>query len=183
LIDTLKVVHQSSHWNGTNSYFWSFTVNRFMVGLGLGSLMLSACLVTTSFAEMPALVRSATTVQPADPIVWHESLESGWKESRRRGVPMVIYITSDNCHYCEAMKRDTWCDESIRQQLSEFVAIRLTPNKNSETLDRIKLKMFPATLIGVPQGKIVDQHFGYQPPAQMHGILRKNHGSSRVLRK
>ncbi|MFK8112588.1 MAG: thioredoxin family protein [Rubripirellula sp.] len=135
--------------------------------------MAAGLLTTVLNAEMPTYVSSSSIDQSA--VVWHESLQSGWEESRRRDVPMVIYITSDNCQYCDAMKRDTWCDQSIRQRLANgFVAIRLTAGRNSETINRINLKMFPATLIGVPQGKIVDHRFGYQPPSEIHGILKRN---------
>jgi protein disulfide-isomerase len=70
------------------------------------------------------------------------------------------------------MKRDTWCDQAIRERLaSGFVAIRLTPRNNSKVLKRIKISSYPTTLIGVPQGKIVDHRVGYQPPASMHQLL------------
>ena len=87
---------------------------------------------------------------------------------------MVIYITSDHCQYCEAMKRDTWCNETIRERrTSGFVAIRLTPHENARVLDRIKITAYPTTLIGIPQGKIIDQRVGYQPPRSMHQLLSK----------
>lgn len=149
-------------------------MNRFMVVLGFGSLI-GCFLLAPVDAEMPTYVNASTISSQPESVVWHETLQSGWKEARRREVPMVIYITSENCQYCEAMKRDTWCDQSIRQRLSEgYVAIRLTPRNNADTISRIKLKMFPATLIGLPQGKIIDHKFGYQPPSEMHNVLLRN---------
>lgn len=146
-------------------------MNRIMVVLGLGSLLLAVVSVPNLRAEMPRFV-SASGVPTTAPVVWHKSLKSGWAEARRRDVPMVIYITSENCQYCEAMKRDTWCDHAIGQRLShDFVAIRLTPKENLETINRIKLKMFPATLIGLPQGKIIDHRYGYQPSGEIHQVL------------
>jgi protein disulfide-isomerase len=121
-------------------------------------------------AEMPSL-RNGVAVDQAT-VVWHESLDAGWQESRRRGVPMVIFITSDRCHYCDAMKRDTWCDQSVRERLAtDFVAIRLTPQINAQVLRRIKVSSYPTTLIGIPQGKIVDHRTGYQPPESMRQLL------------
>ena len=87
---------------------------------------------------------------------------------------MVIYITSDGCKYCAAMKRDTWCDAKIREQLAAgFVAIRLTPRDNARVLNRIDVSTYPMTLIGAPQGKIIEHRVGYQPPRLMHKLLSK----------
>lgn len=107
-------------------------------------------------------------------VVWHDDLDTGWRESRRRNVPMVIFITRDQCRYCQAMKHNTWCDRSVRERLaSGFVAIRLTPQDNARVLNRIKVEMFPMTLIGSPQGKIIDHRTGYQPPQAIDRLLGK----------
>lgn len=144
-------------------------MKRFMVALGLGSLLLSY----SARAEMPRSLGSTANSLPTSPtIVWHDTLETGWQESRKRDVPMVIYITSERCHYCEAMKRDAWCDETVRQRLSRgYVAIRLSPQQNSATLDRINVKAYPTTLVGIPRGKIIAQRTGYQPASALHQLL------------
>ncbi|TWU50911.1 hypothetical protein Poly51_42040 [Rubripirellula tenax] len=149
-------------------------MKRFMVSLGLGTL-LTFSLTTQSQAEMPR--RGDPSIeQPgvSPPIIsWHTSLDSGWEESRRRDVPMVIFITTDRCRYCEAMKHDTWCDPTVQTDLAKgFVAIELTPQENSQTLQRIKVDTYPTTLIGVPQGKIVAHRTGYQPAIAMKSLLR-----------
>lgn len=147
-------------------------MNRLMVWVGVGSLLVLYSTFATSHvsAEMPHYSTPSDVAEPS--VLWHESLAAGWQESRRRNLPMVIYITSEQCTYCEAMKRDTWCEETIRNRLaSGFVAIRLSPKRNSATLSRIDVQTFPMTLVGVPEGKIVGQRTGYQPPAAVHGLL------------
>ncbi len=137
-------------------------------------------LMLTSFSSkgnaddaMPML----TGVVPMNPapqpnVTWHRTLRAGWQESRRRNVPMLIYISSDHCAYCDAMKRDTWCDKTVQQRLTEdFVAIHLTPKENEATLGRIKVTTYPTTLIGVPEGKVIGHRFGYQPAAALHEFL------------
>ena len=148
-------------------------MNRFMVWMGLGSLLcfLSTSTLMPAHAEMPR--EWISNIYPSDPqIAWHETLESGWQESRRRNVPMVIYITSENCRYCDAMKRETWRNRSIRERIAKgFVAIRLMPHRNSATLSRINVEMYPTTLVGIPRGKIIAHQSGFQPAAAVHGLL------------
>ncbi|WP_146402229.1 thioredoxin family protein [Planctomycetes bacterium CA13] len=108
-------------------------------------------------------------------VSWFRDFRAGWRESVRRNVPMVIYISSDNCSYCEAMQRDTWCDSSIRQRLGrDFVAIHLTPEQNEATLRRIKVDTYPTTLIGAPEGKVVGHRRGYQPVVALHQLLSES---------
>ena len=107
-------------------------------------------------------------------IFWHENLESGWRESRRLGRPMVIFITSARCRYCDAMKAETWSDFGIENRIgSEFVAVRLTPELNSMELSRISVQVYPTTLVALPQGKVVDHRTGFQPPSLLHGLLNR----------
>lgn len=105
-------------------------------------------------------------------VTWHEDFNDGWRVARESGRPMVIYITSQRCRYCEAMKRDTWRNGSILKRVKDgFVAIRLSPERNSEVLKRIKVPAYPMTLIGHPKGRILAHKVGYQPPSQMHQLL------------
>lgn len=148
-----------------------------MVFLGLGSLLLIFCPTIQADQGSTKFLSSTSTAarypDMAGPQVsWHDNLQSGWQEARLRGVPMVIYITSDHCRYCDAMKRDTWCDGSIgRRLVGEFVAIRLSQKANASTLSRIKVPAYPMTLVGVPEGKIISHRVGYQPVAAMHSLL------------
>ena len=144
-------------------------MNQIMVWIGLGIVLVSGA---STFAEMPNVPEGTQPQSTA--VVWHENFDTGWQEARRRGIPMLIYITSDRCHYCQAMKRDTWCDQSVLARVAkDFVAIRLSPRDNSHVLNRIDIPAYPMTLIGIPQGKIIDHRVGYQPPARMHELLNK----------
>jgi hypothetical protein len=80
------------------------------------------------------------------------------------------------------MKKDTWCDDAIGTQLAnDFVAIRLTPTQNAKELGRIKVDLYPMTLIGLPEGKIVDKKLGYQPAREIRSLLAKTR--SRLKRR
>lgn len=156
-------------------------MKEFMVHWGFGSLLLAIAALhcEVSQAEMPRL-SSDGSVHAEPSIAWHDSLESGWQESRRRNVPMVIFITSDQCHYCDVMKQNTWRDSSVLQRVAnQFVAIRLSPTKNSATLSRIHVSMYPMTMVGIPEGKIVSHRLGYQTPAGLHGLLSELTGRGR----
>ncbi|MGB7345217.1 MAG: thioredoxin family protein [Pirellulaceae bacterium] len=146
-------------------------MKRFMVTLGFGSyLLLSAVLPCR--ADMPVSIQGTVNNAAAVPVAWHTDLQSGWREAKRLDIPMVIFITTDDCVYCDAMNQNTWCDQSVQQRLAgKFVAIRLNPRNNQKTLSRIKVDTFPTTLLGTPNGKVIGHRIGYQPPAALQTFL------------
>lgn len=156
-------------------------MKRLMVRLGqyvrLATLALIAMMTyQTTSAEMPSdgsppFVHPAPTSQ-AGSVVWYEDLDSGWQAARASQRPMVIFITSQHCRYCDAMKRDTLRDGSVLKRIKDgFIAIRLSPDRNGKTLGRIDVPAYPTTLIGHPDGKIIAHKIGYQPPIEMHRLL------------
>lgn len=85
---------------------------------------------------------------------------------------MVIFITSNRCSYCDAMKNSTWRDQSVLQKIRNgFVAIRLTPDRNGDDLKRIHVPAYPTTLVGTPKGRVVGHRIGYQPAGEVHTLL------------
>ncbi|MCO8122994.1 thioredoxin family protein [Stieleria sp. TO1_6] len=122
-------------------------------------------------APLPQLV--SASAESSQDILWHEDFQLGWSEAKRLGRPMLIFITSGRCHYCDAMKRDTWCNGGVLQRVKQhYVAIRLTPDRNASVLNRINVPAYPTTLIGHPDGHIVAHKIGYQPPGEMQLLLQ-----------
>jgi hypothetical protein len=126
---------------------------------------------TVAASAMPGGDSSAP--RPLAGIRWHRDFDQGWAEARRIKRPLLIYITAPGCVYCEAMKRDTWCDKSVESAVGQaFVAIELSPEDNAKVISRIKVKTYPMTLIGIPEGKIIAHRDGYQPPGEMKTLLK-----------
>ncbi len=163
---------------------------RFMVSQGMYATLAVAALIAlvdvsrarceTPGSETPGdppfssrLITTGSTTTA--PVIWHDDFEQGWKAAKASGRPMLIFITSRRCHFCEAMKKTTWCDGQIQRELSKgFVAIRLSPGQNATVLKRIEVPAYPTTLIGHPDGKILAHKVGYQPPKEMFKLLKRN---------
>ncbi len=110
---------------------------------------------------------------PMSPM-WHDNLADGWRASKATGLPMLIFISSESCVYCDAMERDTWRDTRIRSQLAgRFVPIHLKKGRNDDVLSRVKIKMYPTTLMANAAGKVTDYRAGYQPPNQILNLVRR----------
>lgn len=149
--------------------------------------MAMIAVATASIASATTPVVDAAAPQPAPPraevsnadrsvtdsgVQWHEDLNAGWAESRRSGRPMLIFITSDQCRYCDAMKQSTLSDRHVMGRIKDrFVAIRLSPTRNASVLGRIRVAGYPTTLVGLPEGKVLDHRVGYQPVRELLRLL------------
>lgn len=126
---------------------------------------------SASASADPAGMAGAQVGAVAD-VAWHGDLDSGWRTARASNRPMLIFITSDDCVYCDAMKRNTLCDQSVLRRLSQqFVPVVLRRGTNTEELQRITVTTYPTTLVAIPQGKVVGHRIGYQPPESFHALL------------
>ncbi|MEM9368191.1 MAG: thioredoxin family protein [Planctomycetota bacterium] len=110
--------------------------------------------------------------QTSPALSWHDDLQSGWEASKSTGRPMLIFITSESCVYCDAMKDQTICNDRILRRLADrFVAIRLRPKVNGRVLSRIKVPAYPTTLVAAPEGKVIAHKVGYQPVDALAQLL------------
>ena len=127
-----------------------------------------------ALAELPFSRPVTSSLTFSRRIVWHDDLDSGWQESKRTGRPMVIFITAARCQFCDAMKNATWHDHGIESRVgNDFVAVRLSPERNAKELGRIHVDMYPTTIVALPQGKVIDHRKGFQPPELLHGLLNR----------
>lgn len=150
-------------------------------------LVVLLCVVdsrSSALAEMPDFRRGASNAgkelastqfpatDPSIEPIWHIELETGWEASKATGLPMLIFITSEQCAYCDAMKENTLCDPTVRERLfRRFIPIRLRPDANNRVLSRIKVTTFPTTLVAHPRGKVLAHRIGYQPVESFHELL------------
>lgn len=139
-------------------------MNRFTLPVCAGILAFATAHGTLS--------SSAAAAEPT--IAWQQDFASGWSLSKQTGRPMVIYITSDQCRYCDLMKRNTWSAPQIAKRISgSFVGIRLNPRDHADVLARIKVPAYPMTLVALPEGKVIDHVVGYRTPAELQSLMNK----------
>jgi protein disulfide-isomerase len=100
----------------------------------------------------------------------------GWlddyNQARRKGVetdrPVLLYVTSPDCHYCSKMQSMTFSDSQVVTDLQQrFVAARMHLAAESELGKQLMINIYPTTIIISPQGKILDYVRGYMDPVSL----------------
>ncbi len=61
-----------------------------------------------------------------DPVDWRPWGDEAFREAARRGVPVLLSIGFDSCHWCHVMARESFRDEDTATYLNEhFVAVKV----------------------------------------------------------
>ncbi len=98
----------------------------------------------------------------ASPIHWVQE----YNEARLKGIaesrPVLLFVTTDNCIYCEKMHTQTFGDASIvREVVQSFVPAQLKLEPESELAKQLRITIYPTTLIIASDGTILDYARGY----------------------
>ncbi len=121
----------------------------------LRSLVLLAmvvCGTTSVFGKNP----------PSERIQWHADLGEAWKTTCESGRPLLLFVTVENCGYCTKMKNGTFTDEAVVSTISEaFVPTWINSRELKQMVDQLQIRLFPTTLIILPDYRVADRINGY----------------------
>ena len=103
----------------------------------------------------------ANTVR-AEEIQWLRSAQQAGEVAAQSGKPILVYIRSANCHYCELMQTKVWQDPTTEATVTrDFVPLKLTREENPEAVQVLQVKGFPTTVIFSADRRYVDRLDGY----------------------
>ena len=101
----------------------------------------------------------------AQEITWLRSAEQAAMQARDTGKPILIYVRSENCRFCDLMQENVWKNPTAVSLIArDFIPLKLTREENPEALEVLRVKRFPTTLIFTADRKYVDRIDGYLEP-------------------
>jgi thioredoxin-related protein len=122
------------------------------------------------FTLVCALSSSLIAQQPATTnpeIPWLRSATEAAKLSQSTGKPILVYIRSQNCHYCDLLQKNTWQNPETRTRvMRDMIPLKLTLEENKEAVEAMKVKGFPSVVIFSPRREYLARIDGYVTPEQ-----------------
>ena len=113
------------------------------------------------------LISFALTSVAVAEISWHASPKATIAAARESGKPILVFVSTQWCHYCKKMDKETWADPVVSAVVSaNFETLLLDGDRDARIVNRLGLRGYPATLLYTPDGYFVSQQSGYMPPAQ-----------------
>lgn len=105
----------------------------------------------------------------AESINWVTDYRQARKMADDKSRPLLLFVTSDGCHYCEMMHREVFGDPRIVDSLSKsFVAAKLKLAPASALAQKLKISLYPTTIILDVDGTVLDYARGYRQTAELH---------------
>ena len=115
-----------------------------------------------------AQVRSTT-------IEWQKDPQVAWQMAVQQEKPLLVFVSAEWCGYCQKMKRETWTDADVVQQVRErFVPLFLDADKYNDLVTDLRVEAYPTTMIITPNGKITQELTGYARATQVLPFLKKD---------
>lgn len=113
------------------------------------------------------LMTVGTTVSASAEIPWQRSPEAVLQSARQTGKPILVFVTTDWCHYCKKMKRETWADPRVDATVSrDFETLVLDGDRDKQIVKKLDVQGYPATLLYSPNGEFISQQGGFMAPAK-----------------
>ena len=105
---------------------------------------------------------------------WHRDWDSALAASQEQGRPILCFVTmGDGCYYCEKMVRSTYSDPRVLEEIDrDFVLASIDSNRHPQIAKKLKVRLFPTTVIVGVDAKVIDSKAGYAGPDQLRSWLK-----------
>ncbi|MFN3193306.1 MAG: thioredoxin family protein [Aureliella sp.] len=95
-----------------------------------------------------ASVRSTHWPASSSSIRWVKSTQEGAALATKTKKPILLFVRSRNCHHCDRMEANNWANPQIANWVNQyFVPVQLTPERNREEIEQLRIKGYPATFV------------------------------------
>lgn len=118
----------------------------------------------------------------AQEVRWLTSAEKAANEAEKTGKPILVYVRSSSCHYCDKLQADVWEDPQVAAHVAKnYIPLKLSSQKNPTAVKSLKVKGFPTTLVFSAKRVFVSKVEGYRPRGSFFAEIEKSR-SARKLR-
>lgn len=115
----------------------------------------------------------------------HKNVDQAWAATQASGRPMFIYVSSDNCRFCEKMLKETLSSPPIGKGLTDFTEpATFNASEHPELAQSLGVRAYPTTLIISADRKLLHKIEGFVETAefteQVWPVLRESAAARRM---
>ena len=108
-------------------------------------------------------------------IPWEKDYHQALKKAQEENKPLVAYLFTDWCTYCQQMERETFSDISLVKKIGkEYIWLKLNAetNQDGQRLQKeFGISGYPTTFILDSKGQEIDRIAGFLPPQKFKETL------------
>jgi thioredoxin-related protein len=105
--------------------------------------------------------------------LWRPDARSAWKASQASGRPLLLYVTSRYCPYCDLMERDTFSDPAVQELMRDsFEPVRVLADQEPNLTRNLRVQAYPTTVVVDSDNRVLASIKGYVQPRAFEQQLR-----------
>jgi protein disulfide-isomerase len=106
-------------------------------------------------------------------VAWHQDIAKAWEATQQNGRPLLVFVTRDQCYYCDKMKAGTLVSPLVVASVkAAFVPLILDGRQQSPLLKELNVRGYPSTFVISPQAVVLDRIDGYVTPEVLASRLK-----------
>ncbi len=103
---------------------------------------------------------------------WQTDLKTAWETASEQQRPLLVFLTTDGCAYCQKMKQTTLRDKGVQADVSaRYIPILLNAKDEPDLVKMLKIRVYPSVVVIEPSGDVVESISGYQSAKQLREKL------------
>ena len=103
--------------------------------------------------------------------VWLTDYDAALKQAQATNKLVVVDFFATWCGPCKMMERDTFADKKVRQQLTNFVTLKIDMDRQPQLAAKYGIEGMPTTLVIDATGKPLARAVGYLDPDRYLSVL------------
>ena len=122
-------------------------------------------------AAIVVLILVVGTSQGAE-VSWFHSPDKALAAAETSQRPLLLFVGSKHCRYCQKMKRQTFANQQVVKQIQQgFVPLAIDADASPEVVKQLGVQGLPTTIVVSPQGTVLARLKGYAPPKRLRAEL------------
>jgi thioredoxin-related protein len=97
-------------------------------------------------------------------IPWEKDLDSAFEKAKKEKKLLIVMAVSDNCQWCEKMKKNTLSNPKVAKQLENYVLVMADRETPSEKNQLYPFKHVPIIFFMTHEKETLDELQGYFDP-------------------
>jgi protein disulfide-isomerase len=96
------------------------------------------------------------------------------QEAEKKGLPLVLYFTTDNCPWCVRLANETFGDPTVAKLMTDkFVLLKVHARQEPILVEKLAIPYFPTVVLAAPDGKILGRVEGFQEARPFYDSLQR----------
>lgn len=94
------------------------------------------------------------------------SLETAQRTAKTRRRPLIVYVGTDNCPFCDKMRHETLRDRGVMKAVAaDFESVAVEQRDEVTWTEQQGLRIYPTTLVFGSDGELLDRMEGFVRPS------------------